>query len=93
MIVSCITGDFTTIFIMKQINLTRFVSFSRINICHNTMWSELHTFNGIRHKIFSDRVKVLDRSIITDQDLFQSIRNLSSIYNLIFYAFSIGRCV
>ena len=42
---------------MDQINLTRFISTDRINICHNTIWGKLHTFNRVGHKIFCNGIK------------------------------------
>ena len=51
MVVSCITGNSATVFIMEQINFTCLISLSRINICYNTVRSKLYTFNRIRYKI------------------------------------------
>ena len=93
MVVSCVTRNFTTIFVMDQINLTRFISTDRINICHNTIWGKLHTFNRVGHKIFCNGIKLIKLSIFTDQNLFQSICNLDSMCNLILYALTIGGCI
>ena len=41
MVVSCVTGNFSAVFIMDQINLTCLLFISRINICNNTIRSEL----------------------------------------------------
>ena len=93
MIISCVTGNLFTFFIMEQINLTCLISFSRINICYNTIGSELHAFNGIRHQIFGNCVKLMKFTIFTDYDLLQSIRNFNSICNFILNAFTVGGCV
>ena len=93
MMISCIYGNFTTFFIMNQINLTCLISIGRINIRYNTSRSKLYAFNRIRHNIFCNCVKLIDFSIFTDQKLFQNICNLYSIYNLILYTFSIGCCI
>ena len=66
MVISCVTGNLFTVFIMEQINLTGFISFSRINICYNTIGSELHAFNRSRHQIPSNRVKLMELAIFTD---------------------------
>ncbi len=62
----------------------------RINICYNTVRSKLYTFNRIRYKIFCNRIKLLDISISTDQNLFQSICDRNSICNFIFNTFAVG---
>ena len=93
MVVPCITGNLSTIFIMEQINFACFISGGRINICHNTIRSKLHAFNRIRHKIFCNHVKLVKFSRFTDQNLFQNIRNVYPFCNLIFYAFPIGCCI
>ena len=93
MVVSCVTRNFTTIFVMDQINLTRFISTDRINICHNTIWGKLHTFNRVGHKIFCNGIKLIKLSIFTDQNLFQSICNPDSVCNLILYALTISGCI
>ena len=93
MIVSCIAGNFSTVFVMEQINFACLISLGRINICHNPIRGKLHAFNGIGDKIFCDRIKLMNRSVFTDQHLLQRIRNLNSICNLIFYIFTIGCCI
>ena len=90
MVVSCITGNSATVFIMEQINFTCLIALSRINICYNTVRSKLYTFNRIRYKIFCNRIKLLDISISTDQNLFQSICDRNSICNFIFNTFAVG---
>ena len=57
-----VTGNFSTVFIMDQIDLTCLISFCRVNFCHNAIRSKLHAFNGIRHDIFCDRVKLMEFS-------------------------------
>ena len=50
---------------MDQINLTCLIFISRINICNNTIRSELYTFNRIRHKISGNCFKLMDFAIFT----------------------------
>ena len=50
---------------MDQINLTCLIFISRINICNNTIRSELYTFNRIRHKISCNCFKLMDFAIFT----------------------------
>ena len=50
---------------MDQINLTCLIFISRINICNNTIRSELYTFNRIRHKISCNCFKLTDFAIFT----------------------------
>ena len=78
---------------MDQIDLTCLISFCRINFCHNAIRSKLHAFNGIRHDIFCDRVKLMEFSILTDQDLLQNIREPNPVHNLVLYTFTIGCCI
>ena len=49
MIISCITGYFSSLLIIKQINLPCFVFLFRIYISHNTIWSKLYAFYRIIH--------------------------------------------